>query len=73
MYYTYYYLLCIYYVFRIFVPCGYERVLTGDTTRPGIQDGVLLYESSGKLRFDCIETRATGSDELVELTYRLAI
>ena len=46
---------------------------TGDTTRPGIRDGVLLYESSGKLLFDCIETRATGSGELVELTYRLAI
>ena len=46
---------------------------TGDTTRPGIRDGVLLSESSGTLHFDFYSMIATGSDQLVQLTHRLAI
>ena len=53
-----------------------QRLLTDwrqDARSRNRRDGVLLYESSGKLRFDFYSMIATGSDELVELTHRLAI
>ena len=46
--------------------------VSGDTTRPEIRDAVLLSESSGTLRFNSYSMIATGSDELVGLTHRLA-